>query len=254
MESLNENLLKEIDKRKKFETELKDKAEKVLTAYRQRDILSRNLVDLLEKERHEISNTLHDQVGQILAGIAIQLEGLKAIRTEDGSALAGRVEPIQDILRKGMTQTRNLSYSLRSDVLERFGLIASIRNLIEEVQKLSGLKIHLFTKNICQEFKDMRKSLTIYRVIQESLTNAVKYAKAKEVFISLNQRNKFVSLTIEDDGKGFNCDNIAYTESFNSPLGITIMRERVSMAGGDFRIESKSGKGTHIHAQIPLDQ
>jgi len=254
LEVLNTSLLEEIDKRKKFEEELKEKGEKVLAAYRQRDFLSRKLVDMLEKERHNIGSTLHDQIGQILAGMTIQLEGLKKVKTADGSDLSDRVEPIQGLLRNLILQAKTIAQNLRSDVLERFGLEASVRQMVKDVQKQSGLKINLFIKSLPEDIKEDGIDLALYRLIQEALTNVVKYAGAKEVFISLSRRDKFVSLTIEDEGKGFDYDMVLDKKSFDSPLGITIMRERVSMLGGEFRIESEPGKGTHIHAQIPLDQ
>jgi len=254
LQRVNRKLLEEIDKRKKFELELKDKGEKILAAYRQRDLLSKKLVDMLEKERHDIGSTLHDQIGQILTGMTIRLEGLKKVQTADGSDLSDRVEPIQSLLRNLILQAKTISQNLRSDVLERFGLEASIRQMVKDVQKQSGLKINLFTKNLSGDIREDGTDLAVYRLIQEALTNVVKHAGAKEVFISLSRRDKFVSLTIEDDGKGFDYDAVLDKKAFNSPLGITIMRERVSMLGGEFRIESEPDKGTHIHAQIPLDR
>ena len=252
LERLNRNLLKEIDKRKQFEADLKAQGEKVLAAYRQRDYLSKRLVDLLEKERREIAWILHDEIGQIMSGVALQLEGLKQIGTEDRSALADRVATIQQNLKQGIIQVRNISHNLRSEVLERFGLIPSIENLVEDMQQQFGFKIHFFTKNVPRELKDMRKDLTIYRVIQEALTNVAKHANAKKVFINLNRKDNHVCLTIEDDGKGLEHDILLDHHSFHSPLGITIMRERVSLIGGEFHVESEPGKGTHILAEIPL--
>jgi PAS domain S-box-containing protein len=254
LENTNRKLQKEINERKKFEAELKNKGEKILEAYRQRDYLSKRLVDLLEQERHEIGNTLHDQIGQILAGISLELEGLKKDRTEDASTLSNRLDPIQDLLRQAMIKARSIAHNLRSDVLERFGLVASIENLIHEVQKLADFKIYLFTKNIPDDLKADGIDLTIYRIIQESLTNTVKYAEAKEAFINLTQRDNRFFLTIEDDGKGFDYDALLnQKDPVKESLGLTIMRERVSLIGGQFRVESQPGKGTHIIAQIPLN-
>ena len=253
LEILNKELLEEIDKRKKFEVDLKDKGEKVLAAYRQRDFLSKRLVDLLEKERHEIGSTLHDHIGQILTGVNIELEGLKKIQTGDGSELSDRLEYAQALLRDAITQARNISHNLRSDVLEKFGLIDSVRQLIKEMEKQSHFKIHLFTKNIPEDLKKDGKDLTIYRLIQEALTNITKHARAKEIFINITQKDKCIRLTIEDDGTGFDYDTLHDQKNPSRvPLGIIIMRERVSMLGGEFRIESQPGRGTYINAQIPL--
>jgi len=254
LEDANQDLLKEIDKRKKFETELREQGEKILTAYRQRDFLSKKLVDLLEKERHNIGNSLHDQIGQVLTGVKLELEGFKKDLTAGQSKLSDRVDYVQAILRNAIIQARNISRNLRSDVLERFGLIASIQELIDDVQKHADFKVHLFTKNIPDDLRTDGIDLAIYRIIQEALTNINKHAAAKEVFINLIRKDQFLRLTIEDDGSGFNYEKIIdQGNPRDFSLGIIIMRERVSMLNGGFRIESQPGKGTHIHAQIPLN-
>jgi PAS domain S-box-containing protein len=254
LQDANRRLLEEIEKRNRFEMELKEKGDKILAAYRQRDFLSKKLVDLLEKERHEIGNSLHDHIGQILTGVKLELEGLKKVLIPDRSELADRVDFIQALLKNAIMQARNISYNLRSDVLERFGLISSIKDLVEKAQKHSDIKIHLFSKNVPQDLKENGIDLALYRVTQEALTNIVKHAGAKEVFINLTRKDRYINLTIEDDGSGFDYDTFFNQEnSSNFPLGITIMRERVSMLGGEFRIESFPGKGTHIQAQIPLN-
>ena len=254
LEDVNRDLLEEIDKRKKFETELKDQGEKILAAYRQRDFLSKRLVDLLEKERHNIGNSLHDQIGQVLTGAKLELEGFKKDLTSGQSELSGRVDHVQSLLMDAIVQARNISRDLRSDVLERFGLIASIQELIDDLQKYADLKVHLFTKNVPDDLKEDGIDLAIYRITQEALTNITKHAKAKEVFINLIRKGQFIHLAIEDDGSGFDYDTFIDQESPNGfSLGITIMRERVSMLNGEFRIESQPGKGTHILAHIPLN-
>jgi PAS domain S-box-containing protein len=254
LENVNRDLLEEIDKRKKFETELRDQGEKILAAYRQRDFLSKKLVDLLEKERHNIGNSLHDQIGQVLTGVKLELEGVKKDLTAGRSELSGRVAHAQALLLDAIVEARNISRNLRSDVLERFGLIASIQELIDDVQKHADFKVQLFAKNVPDDLKADGIDLAIYRIIQEALTNITKHAEAKEVFINLIRKEQFIHLTIEDDGSGFNYDTfIDQGNPHDLTLGITIMRERVSMLDGEFRIESQPGKGTHIFAQIPLN-
>lgn len=254
LEDVNRDLLEEIDKRRQFETELKDQGEKILAAYRHRDFLSKKLVDLLEKERHNIGNSLHDQIGQVLTGVKLELEGFKRDLTAGQSELSYRVNHVQAILMNAIVQARNISRNLRSDVLERFGLIASIQELIHDVQKHADFKVHLFTKNVPDDLKADGIDLAIYRITQEALTNIIKHAGAKEAFINLIRKDQFIQLTIEDDGSGFDYEKIVDQGNPRGlSLGITIMRERVSMLDGEFRIESQPGKGTHILAQIPLN-
>jgi PAS domain S-box-containing protein len=250
LEDLNEALSQEIEKRKKFEAALKMQGERILAAYEQRDFLSRRLVDLLEKERAEIANTLHDEIGQAMAAIAMQLELLK----RDASSLADRVEPIQEHLREAVRRAKGICTSLRSDVLEHFGLIPSIRELVDETQKQYPTKVHLFTKNVPERLNESDKTLTVYRLVQEALTNIHKHAEAKEVFINLTVRDGKLFLTIEDDGVGFDYGTIKRRADPSQPhLGITIMRERTSMVGGTFEIETAPGKGTHMLAEIPVE-
>jgi signal transduction histidine kinase len=253
LERLNRDLVCEIEKRKKFEADLKAQGEKILSAYQQRDYLSRRLVDLLERERSEIGSALHDDVGQSLAGASMQLEGLKEDLLGERPGLAHRVDSVLRHLREAMVHTRGISHDLRSEVLERFGLIPSIRNLVDEVQKQSQFKIRFYTKDVPEDLREGGKDLTIYRLVQEGLTNVVKHAEAKEVFINLNGRGGKILISIEDDGKGFDYGAFSTTgKSFDEFLGITIMRERTSMVGGQFRIESKPGKGTCVMAEIPI--
>jgi PAS domain S-box-containing protein len=250
LEDLTEALRREIEKRKRFESYLKAEGNKVLRAYEQRDYLSRRLVDLLEKERTEFANALHDEIGQAMAAIAMQLELLK----RDDSHLASRVEPIQEHLREAVRRAKGLCSNLRSEALEHFGLIPSIKELVDQTQKEFPIKVHLFTKDVPERLSESDKSLTVYRLVQEALTNIHKHAGAKEVFINLIGRDGKLLVTIEDDGLGFDYGTIKGRADLSEPhLGITIMRERTSMVGGTFQIETAPGKGTHILAEIPVE-
>ncbi len=257
--TLNQQLLEENERSRRCQMTLEIQTEEMLAAYKQRNYLSRKFVELLERERHAIGRELHDEIGQTLTGVSMHLEGLKHIRTADGTDLSDCVVPIQELLMKAMKRARDISHSLRAEVLERFGLLPSIKNLLEDVQNHFNIKIHLFTKGIAglasEDLKINEKDLTIYRIIQESLTNVVKYAETKEVFINLILREKAFYLSIEDNGKGFDYLQFSTNQDKDPrrPLGITIMRERVAMVGGVFRIESQPGAGTHVFAEIPAD-
>lgn len=253
-ETLNQQLVQEINRRKKLETELNAFGEKLTKAYQQRDYLSRRLVDLLERERRNMGNVLHDQIGQILTGISIQLEELKGVQTRDGAMLKDRIDPIQDRVKETIRQTRGLSHHLRIEILERFGLINAIRNLTDEVKRQSRIQVQLSTKGIPEDrIKEGGIDVTLYRVVQEGLNNVLKHAGAETAFIHLAERDGKIALTLEDDGVGFDYDAvIANKDPLHGPLGLTIMKERVALVGGEFQIESAPGKGTCMLAEIPL--
>jgi len=250
LDETNRELIEEIEKRKRLEADLEARSESLLAAYRQRLLLSKRLVDLLERDRRELGNALHDHIGQILTGANIRLETLKKAGGDTGSE---QVESVQKILRRAVREVKRLSSHLRPEVLERFGLIPAIRNLAEDVEESSGVRVALFTSNVPAEMNSEGKDLAVYRIVQESLNNAVKHADASNVYINLTGKDDGLLVTVEDDGKGFH-----YKDSFEAgnggetQLGLVIMRERVNQAGGTLHIESQPGKGTQILVEIPL--
>jgi signal transduction histidine kinase len=153
-----------------------------------------------------------------------------------------------------MKLVRDRSLALRPASLETLGLVLSIQSLIESLGKRDGLKIHLFAKEVAGRF-DSHKELALYRIAQESLTNALKHAQAAEIFVNLIRKNGSILLTVEDDGIGFDTAEISKAgPSRNGSLGLAIMRERALQFSGTFSIESKPGKGTQVIAEIPVGQ
>lgn len=253
LETLNAELIKEIKLRQQYEEELKTYADRLAVVCQQRDYLSRRMVDLLERDRREIGRALHDQIGQILTGAGMQLEDLKKLHTEDGAPLSDRILPVQELLREAVGRAKSLSRMLRVDVLERFGLLASIKTLVEETQRSSHLSIRFFSTDLPDNLRQDGKDMTLYRVVQESLTNVLKHAGAETVFVHLSCRDNHLHVSIEDDGKGFDYGHLTQRgKSADAPLGIIIMRERVSLAGGSFHVETAPGKGTCVFAALPL--
>ena len=256
LEKKNTSLEQEIQKNVYFQLQLEEERGKLISAYRQRDFLSRQLVDFLERDRREIGSALHDQIGQMLTGISIRLEDLRDMCAKEGCSHGFQLASVQDLLREVMNQTRNISRHLRPEVLEKFGLILAVKDFIDEMQKYSDARIYFYTKGINDDFKDGVIDLVIYRIIQESLNNALKYADATEIFVNLNRREDLIYLTIEDNGVGFDYEKLS-KKSYSvdhSPLGLSIMRERAFMTGGAFRIDSFPGRGTCIQTEIPLTE
>jgi len=239
-----------------LEFRVSERTAELKAAYEQRDYLSRKLVDLLERERTEIGWTLHEQLAQILAGAGLQLEGLKTRLQKEKSACLDKVEHIQELLRDAILEAKDVSHMLRSDTLETLGLVPAIRNLAEKVKMDSSLAIFLTVWNLGDKINDTKTALTVYRLIQEALTNVKKHAQAKNVYVNLDGRDGRLVLTIEDDGVGFDYGSPSTRgdKSRCDPLGLTIMRERVAMLDGAFRVESVPGKGTSILADIPMGE
>ena len=128
------------------------------------------------------------------------------------------------------------------------------RELAADIEREADIRVRLFVKDIPENFHENRKDMVIYRVVQESLTNAVKHANPDEIFINLIKRENHLSLSIDDNGIGFDYDSVLKTrDGKEGSLGLTIMKERVIQVGGQFYVETAPDRGTRIFVEIPLD-
>ncbi|MFZ7111330.1 MAG: PAS domain-containing sensor histidine kinase [Desulfatiglandales bacterium] len=244
-------LANEISRRKKYEYELRAAAEKIIGDNKERRRFSKRLVELLEKERRDIAGALHDDVGQILAITSIRLELLKNEMPKDSRHMAGEIDRIQTTIRDCMEHIRGLSRELRPTILDNLGLQVAVENLIEKIRGNGTIDVKLFMKDIPERMKSENK-LAIYRIIQESLTNAIKHAEAKRIFVNLVKKAESIALTVEDDGIGFDPAKTHSKEETDQHLGIDIMKERASQVLGSLRVETRPGKGTMVSAEIPI--
>jgi signal transduction histidine kinase len=130
-------------------------------------------------------------------------------------------------------------------------LVPSIRGLFNEIQRQTHIEINFFSRNVPKRFVP-EKELALFRIAQEAINNIVKYARAKKVFVNLVKKDEELSLSVEDDGIGFDQKKIMETTGKELPLGLLIMRERAEQLDGEFILESQTGKGTHILVEIPL--
>ena len=241
----------DITKRKQTERSLERAIAELIKEHSQRKILSKRLIDLLEKDRHDVAMELHDSIGQILTSLKLNLEMIdyrfKHIDTELGAMIKvaekRTIQAIRDI--------KNISHGLMPGILDSLGLSPSLRELFNEAKEHTDIKINFFKRNVPKRF-DQAKELAVYRIVQEALTNIVKHAQAKNVFVNLLKKDNAISLSVEDDGIGFDQEETMKISKGKGPLGLIIMRERAIQLGGEFTIESQIDKGTHVLAEIPL--
>jgi two-component system sensor histidine kinase DegS len=137
-------------------------------------------------------------------------------------------------------------------VLNDLGLIPSLREFFNDIQKKVDFRLHFFTRDVPGRF-GREKELAVYRIVQESITNIIKHSMAKQVHVNLFHKNGKLSLSVEDDGVGFEKHSKLFMNRKRRQLGLLIMKERTIQLGGEFYIESEVNKGTHILAEIPLD-
>jgi len=233
------------------EKDLKQANEKLLREHKQRKILSKRLIDLLEKDRRQIAMELHDHIGQILASLKMDIEMIYRKLKPEHKELGARITAAQERTIQAIKDVKNISRGLRPAMIDTLGVVSSLRGLFNEIQRQTDIEIHFFSRNVPKRFAP-EKELAIYRIAQEAMTNILKHARAKNVFVNLVKKDEELSLSVEDDGIGFGQYMVMKTTEEELPLGLLIMRERAEQLDGEFTLESQAGKGTHVLVEIPL--
>ncbi len=244
-------IVRDISELKQAQSDLQQSNVEMKKAYEHRKILSTRLIELLEKDRRQIANEIHDRMGQSLSALRTGFSAI-ANRVEkiDGDLLT-LVKSVEEKAVQELVNLKNVSYELRTNILDHLGLAPAIRTLVTDVEKRTNLRIRFFTKNIPREINS-DKSLALYRIAQESLTNIVRHARATDVFVSLIKQENMVLLSIEDNGVGFDQTDTAISADGRGLLGIHIMKERAAQVDGDLTVESQPGKGTQVMTEVPL--
>ncbi len=248
--AVGEHLGKIFERRRLYET-LEHTNSRLLTEHSQRKELSKQLIDLLEKDRQHTAMELHDQIGQTLASLKMCLENALE-KLDNPAALKSEISIATSKAVQAIRELKQVSHGLRPVMLDTLGLIPALRNLFADIRQQSDIEISFFCINIPERFEKDRE-IAVYRIIQEALNNAVKYARTKKVFVNLVRKDMMLSVSIEDDGIGFDPDRIMKGWPLGKHLGLAIMRERAIQMGGEFSIESREGSGTHVLAEIPME-
>jgi PAS domain S-box-containing protein len=229
------------------------KAEENLTESEKRlRLLTSKLFSVVENERKRISMELHDEMGQALTAVLLNLQVLEK-ELPEGALSPGkeRFEETRSLLDQVLQQIRDLSLSLRPSMLDDLGLLPTLRWYLNGFKQRTGLVVQLDVTGLENEI-NQDTATTIFRIIQEALNNIAKYAESDKVNIVLHRRGAVLLGSIEDDGKGFDIEGERSLESGQSGIGLVGMHERVAMLGGRLAIESHIGKGTRISFEIPL--
>ncbi|HSF02593.1 MAG TPA: GAF domain-containing sensor histidine kinase [Solirubrobacterales bacterium] len=209
----------------------------------------RRTMEASERERRHWARELHDETLQGLGALRVLLAS--ALRRGSPEALNGAVGEAVDQLAGEIDKLRALITELRPAALDELGLVAAIEALAERSSLTAGLQIH---SDLALEGGGSGARLspelesTVYRLVQEALTNVVKHARAERVDLRVVEENGRIELSVRDDGVGF--DPAARAPGF----GLVGMRERLAMVGGTLQIDSSPGKGTELHAELPLSR
>ncbi|MBU0682594.1 MAG: sensor histidine kinase [Proteobacteria bacterium] len=245
LSSTNRILQNEIEERKKVEAALLD-SEEVLHQ------LSNNLLTVQENERQRISVELHDELGQSLAALKLQLRAIvSGFGKESLEELSEECEEMRSSINVIIENVRRLSRNLSPVLLDDLGIDAALEHLISHFAKLSGMEATIDLVEINHYFGQNSQRM-IYRIVQESLNNMSKHADATAFTVQIEKRQNRIFLVVKDNGKGFNVEEIFKSISPEKGMGLTAMAERVRILRGSFDIESEPGHGTAVHVTIPV--
>jgi len=206
----------------------------------------RQLNETLEEEIKRIAYAVHDEAGQLLVAVHLALAEVAMGMPEAQQAQFTR---IKDLLNEVEKHLRRYSHELRPTILDDLGWIPAVRFLTDGISKRANLPIHI-DATVSGRLPTATET-TLYRVVQEALTNAVKHAKASNVWIRAWREDFTQCCTIRDDGAGFKMRRGPGTP--RKGLGLVAMRERVSAIGGTLQIESRPGHGTEVSIRLPLE-
>jgi PAS domain S-box-containing protein len=216
----------------------------------QLESLSAQLLQAQEEERRRIAQELHDDFTQRLAALAIDLRTVQLEPSDSAPWKDSRLQQLGDSAEQLAVDLQQISHRLHPSILEDVGLEAAVKEHADEFSARTGLPTEVLVREVPKDVP-LEQALCLYRVLQESLQNVRKHAHATTVLVRLLRTGGGLGLCVLDDGRGF--ENAQGAEGRRG-LGLTSMEERVKRFHGTFRIKTKPGDGTEVHAWVPLDE
>ncbi len=207
--------------------------------------LIKRLISIQEEEKKKIAQELHDQLSQTLVYIKLQLDILRRNIGHNSE-----IDSLSNLISNELTNIHDICFNLRPIALDTLGLPSALKNFVFNVQKNSNFNIRLDIENLDTKKLNSDLSTCIFRVIQESLVNVIKYSKAKNIYIVVSTIDNKIKGYIQDDGVGFEVDNVEIQK--NQHFGIVIMKERCAILNGKLNLSSKINEGTIVSFEVPV--
>ena len=211
--------------------------------------LSQRLMDVQEQERRHLSRDLHDEIGQALTAVKMNLQTLQ--RAIDAPHVAPSLSDSINIIDHIMQHVRDLSLDLRPSLLDDLGLVSAVRWYVTRQAERAGWSVDILAEDSLSHLPaDM--AVACYRVVQEAVTNAMRHARASHVSVALHKNDGELSLVVRDDGVGFDVMHAQQRAAQGQSLGLLGMEERIRLLEGRLSLRSSPGTGTEVTASIPL--
>jgi signal transduction histidine kinase len=228
----------------RLERQTRQRYVQLAQSQRQMQLLSARLVDVQESERRTISRELHDQVGQALGALLVDLGRFSSLTSKDRPEVRAQVDNMKSVAERTFQEVRNIALLLRPSMLDDLGLVAALEWQGREVSRRSDIEVDVQSDIASDDLPDEYR-ICIYRLVQEALNNAVRHSSAKNAKVTVRQSDKSIRVAVADDGRGFDPHR-------TRGMGILGMEERVKRLGGTLAIESSPGHGARVIAELPL--
>lgn len=226
----------------------RERIEKTVKEQNYRSVL---ILEGQEEERKRLSRELHDGVGQMLSAMKLMLE---SITPSNSKLMKIKLREALDLMKSIIQEVRRVSFNLTPSSLDDFGLVPAIKKFCEEINAVTNANVSFINETRFINRLEGRIETNLYRIIQEAVNNALKYAKAKNIIVKFSHTVNNLNIVIQDDGRGFDFDRVHDSGHFDKAgHGIFNMKERTAFIGGVFNLESNLGEGTRVYITLSLD-
>jgi two-component system sensor histidine kinase DegS len=215
----------------------------------QQKVISSKIVENQENEQNRIAKEIHDGIGQMLTGLKFSLE---SINLEDKEKTAQKIEYLKKLSLDIIKGVRTATFNLMPPELSDHGIVSSLAKLTQELSKLTGKEILFYNKTDFNQRLDSLIEINIYRLTQEAINNAIKYAESSHIIVQLSHSETLLSIIVDDNGKGFDINSVDKKRNSESGMGLLFMKERIQYINGRVFFKSIPGEGTRITFNIPI--
>ena len=240
----------DITERKKAQQEVERlNTENIESKINQQKIISSKIIENQENEQNRIAREIHDGIGQMLTGLKFSLE---SINLEDKDKAEQKIDYLKKLSLDIIKGVRTATFNLMPPELSDHGIVSSLSKLTQELSKLTGKNIHFYNKTGFDQRLESLIEINIYRLSQEAINNAIKYAESTDIVLQLSHSDSILSIIIDDNGKGFDIKEVDKKRNSESGMGLLFMKERIQYINGRVFINSIPREGTRITFNIPI--
>ncbi|MCJ7825115.1 MAG: GAF domain-containing sensor histidine kinase [Anaerolineales bacterium] len=220
--------------------------------YRDLEQEKERIAEIQEEARHKLARDLHDGPTQSISAIAMRVNFARRLVQRDPNQAGEELFKIEELARRTTKEIRQMLFTLRPLILESEGLVAALRQLSEKMEENHEQKVVIETKDDVADDLEMGKQGVVFFIVEESVNNARKHAKASHIWVRLRRKGDLLYLEVEDDGAGFDVESVQSNYEQRGSLGMVNLHERTELVNGIIKIVSKPGRGTKICVTIPV--